>query len=83
VAGILHFFLLFVTIRTTLLVLHDLIHLIHRVREGVEVPSTNNEDLSLLNTDLNGLEVMWEVVRAVDNSGAHVLRNGVENVEFP
>jgi hypothetical protein len=61
---------------------HKLIALKHRVRYLIKVASTNNKDLGLSQSALNGLEVVWEVSLAVDCVVSDSLGLAVVDVEL-
>ena len=58
-----------------------MIHLEHRIRHCVEVSTTHDVDLSLLDTNLNRLEIVWEVAWALYCVMCHTLGFGVVQVE--
>jgi len=58
-----------------------LIHLEHRIRHSVEISTTHDVDLCLLDADLNCLEIVWEIAWAIDCVMCHQLGFGVVQVE--
>jgi hypothetical protein len=61
----------------------DLVHLEHCVGQGIEVTASTDEDLGLMGSHLNGLEIVREVIGTDDGVGLHLLVEGVVNIEFP
>jgi len=62
---------------------YDLTHLEHGLGQLVKVSSPHYEHLCGLNSDLDGLEIVWEVRGSLYCAASHSLRLGVIYVEFP
>ena len=62
---------------------YDLIHLEHCVRQGIKVSSSTDEDLGLMGSHLNRLEIVREIIRTDDVVGLHLLVQGIVDIEFP
>ena len=61
---------------------YQLIALEHRIRYLIKVTTTYNEDLGLLKSDLNGLEIMWEVLLSIHLVKGNCLSSCIVDVEL-